>query len=402
MIGKEIAPARFGKLVAWTFGLAPALLFVLTWAEDFATWQQMLRIFGLPVLAAELVIILASFSEGIRLHFPRVGIILIVAWTLIAWLTAVTAPHAAIAVTRTAAWMVHLLFGLALVNLHHHGMLNLAEHLKAQYVGFILFFVLLVTFVATTDQTPTERIGALPAFTNVRWFAYYASGVIGIAAVGFLTGKFLPLIAGTAAFSLIFWTGARGAVAATFAGLVVATIFSSELRSGKVWARFFLSGLAGVILSFVLAMIVPMDGLGPDYLARTGDSGRIKLWLGTIESFKSRPLFGWGEGQLIHYTIPHFGSAYPQPHNVVLQALHAWGVIGSLLCFIMMAWLAPSFIRSQSPAAIAFRCGALMIAAYSLIDGSLFYTQSVALFTLCCAAAVTAGLQEPDASIRTT
>ena len=99
----------------------------------------------------------------------------------------------------------------------HHRLLDFEKWRTAILVGLLLLFLLLVTFVATTDQAPGERIGSLPAFGNVRWFGYYAAAAVGLAAPGFLRGDKTALVMAAAAFAVAAWTGSRGALIAAVA-----------------------------------------------------------------------------------------------------------------------------------------------------------------------------------------
>ena len=58
----------------------------------------------------------------------------------------------------------------------------------------------------------------------------------------------------------------------------------------------------------------------------------------------------------------------------------------------LAAWAAPRFLRARSAEAAPFQCAVLMLAAYSFIDGSLYYAHSLALFFFCCAAAIAVGM----------
>ena len=388
-------PASVGRLVAWVFGLAPVLLFLLTWSEELSVLQQIARGYALPVLAAELSIISIAVSEGFTLRNPQpLPVILLAALGVVAWGTAAVAPYPALALPRTGTWTIHLFFALALVSLARGQMLDFHQLRIAIQTGFLLTFALLVIFVATTEQTAEERVSALPAVGNIRWFGYYAAAVTGLAAPGFLRGNRLALLVATMAFTLAFWTGTRGAIAAAIAGFSVSAILLDEFRSPQVWGRFLLCGLAGLVLSGGLAALVPIDAQGLDSIDRVDDSGRVEFWLATIDSIRARPLLGWGDGQTVRFSVPLWGVAYPQPHNIVLQVVHAWGAIGGVLCLGLASWAAPLFLRARGKKAAPFQLSALMVAAYSLIDGSLYHVQSVALFTLCVAAAIAAGIEE--------
>jgi len=378
--------------IAWLFGLAPVALLLLTWTDGFTPLQQSARALGLPILAAELAITMVSLREGYRLPSLRpLPFALLAALGVIAWGTAVNAPYPAVALLRTGTWTIHLFFALALVSLAHRRMLDLGQLWVALQTGFLLVFALLVIFVATTDQTAEERIWSLPAFGNIRWFAEYAAGIVGLAAAGFLRGNRFALSVATMAFTLLFWTGGRGGIAAALAGLAACAFLFESFRSPRVWGRFLLCVLLGGALSIALTALIPIEG---QTIARDGASGRMELWMATIDSIRLRPWFGWGDGQTVRFSVPLLGVAYPQPHNIVLQVLHAWGVVGGLLCLALAIWSAPRFLRARGVDAAPFQLSALTIAFHSFIDGSLYHVHSVALFALCVAAAIAAGMEE--------
>src|SRR5690606_22204628 len=109
---------------------------------------------------------------------------------------------------------------------------------------------------------------------------------------------------------------------------------------------------------------------GPDSMNRYGDSGRIEVWRATIELIQARPLFGHGDGQFSLMVGERLLIA--QPHNIILQLLHAWGILGVLACLALVIRMAPAFLRPGTLDGVGFRCAALVLAAYSFIDGSLF------------------------------
>lgn len=390
MIGRDLDPALSGRVAGWIFALAPAALFLLTWTEEFTPLQQMARAFALPVLTAQLAIVAVSFGGGWRLGRPHaLPLGLVLALGAIAWTTAARAEDQMHALIRTGIWTIQLAFALAIVNLWKRRMLDAELVWRAVLWGFLLFFAHFVIFVSVTEQTLWDRTWRLPAFGNIRWFGYYAAGIVGLAAAGFLQGGKFALFAATMAFALAFWTGTRGTLAAALIGFSACTILFREFRSILVWTRFLTCGLAGLLVALVLDAAAPL-GRGPPDVARYGPAGRIEIWARTWEHFRLRPWFGWGEGQ-----VPGVFRGEPvifgQPHNIVLQVLHAWGVAGTLLCLLLAAWVAPRFLKARGEQAAPFRCGVLILVAYSLVDGTLYYVQSLSFFVLCCAIAVAIG-----------
>lgn len=380
-----------GKLVAWLFGFAAVLLFALTWSEDMTGLQEMARGYALPVVGIELLIIFISFREGIRLSRPRpLEFALLAALALLVWTTALTADSPATSLLRTGIWTVHFFFGLAIVNLCRLGLFDYEEHVRAILCGFLVFFVMLFVFVATTDQSAEERVFGLPAFSHVRWFGYYAAGVIALSVPGLIRGNRFALFAASMAFAMAFWTGTRGTVAAATVGFAAYVLLFREVRSLRAWLLFAACGLAGLVIAFGLDVLAPIGDFGPDSMRRYGDSGRVEVWRATIDLIQARPWFGHGDGQFSLLVGESLTIA--QPHNIVLQVLHAWGIVGALLCLALAIRIAPSFLQSGPPHNAGFLCGALVLGAYSFIDGALFYNQSLALFALCCAAAIAPGL----------
>jgi O-antigen ligase len=391
-----------GGLLAWTFGLAPPLLFVLTWSEDFAPLQQMSRAYALPILASQLVVVLVSFREGFGLGRPRwlptalVSGLLILAWGM--------AGHAQLlmpSLLRTGIWTLQLAFALAVVNLWHNRMLDLEQWRTAILTGLLLVFLLLFAFVATTEHSPDERVWRLPAFGNVRWFGYLAAGAIGLAAPGFLQGSKIAWAVAATAYASAFWTGSRGPILAAVVGLALSTIFIREFRRLRVWVSFAACAIVGALLAWVLGALVAFEAHGSGSAMRFDDSGRIDVWRDTIDAISMRPWVGWGEAQFREI----FRGVWPvaQPHNVVLQVLLAWGLIGALLCLALALWTTPRFLKAQSIDAAPFQCAALMLAVYSMYDGALYYAHSLSLFVFCVAAAMAAGSpRAADAAIEQT
>lgn len=92
-----------------------------------------------------------------------------------------------------------------------------------------------------------------------------------------------------------------------------------------------------------------------------------------------RPWSGWGEAQF--GTL--FQSRFAQPHNSLLQIMLAWGVAGLALVAVLATMLAKRLRRNIRPQNAPLMFAIANLAAFSLIDGSLFHVQSVSIFALC-------------------
>lgn len=386
---------RVASLLAWTFGLAPVLLFVLTWTDELSPLQKIARTYALPVVAAQLAIVVVSFREGFRFGpLKLVPLALVVSLVVLAWTTAVTAPLLLPSLVRTGIWTLEIGFALAVINLWQHRMIDFEEWRTAILTGFLLVFGMLIAFMATTDHPPRGLIFKLPGFAHVRWFGFFAAAAIGLSASDLLRRDKLAPAMATIAFTMAFWSGSRGAVAAAVAGFAACVFLLRNFRVPRAWLLFFMCGLSGLVLASGLDALIPFATQGPDSMARAGSTGRIDMWKDTLDAIGMRPWFGWGEAQFreIFRDVWRFNH----PHNIVLQILLAWGIVGALLCLALALWTAPRFLKAQTAEAAPFQCAALTLAAYSMVDASLYHTHSLSLFVFCCAAAVAAGIRRSD------
>jgi O-antigen ligase len=129
-------------------------------------------------------------------------------------------------------------------------------------------------------------------------------------------------------------------------------------------------------------------------------SDRIAIWRDAWDSFLTKPFFGFGEAQF-GFVRPELGVAYLHPHNIVLQLLFQWGIVGTafvgalMMIFIRACrGLAAGKAELVIPAAFV----ALAIAVYSLFDGALFHTYPVMMFAVSISILVSSNCGKPRAS----
>lgn len=376
--------ASTSKLVAWAFGLAPVALLLSTWGEHLAPLQRLSRTFAFPVFVIEVGIIAISSLQGFKLPKPPVWITGALASLLVlAWATAFTADHAGVSAIRTTLWTVHLFFGVAVGNLVAARVVESSDFPPAIASGFVIFVGLFLTYVIVHFRPGYDWIRDLPAYTNVRWFGYYAAAVVGLCSSGFTKRQTGYWAVAVLALGVALFTGSRGTIFAATAGFCVALLLFPVSR--PAWIRFGAALVSGVVLAMILKSALPV-GEGYGRLTDSSSSGRVDLWIITLDLIAQRPVFGWGEEHLRFVPVPL--SRPVHPHNVVLQILLAWGALGLLLVSILTAWIARKVIISANGSSFPFVLALLNIAAFSLIDGSLFHVQSVATFALCLALAI--------------
>jgi O-antigen ligase len=371
-----------GRIVAWTIGLAPVLLLLLTWGETLAPWQRAMRSFAIPIVITEAVVVaLAAFYRP----RPRPSWMWIPLGALIilAWATAIAADRPFWSIIRTGVWSIHLLYGFSIFCLWRRGVLKAEYLVDALLAGFVVFTILLVAFIAIHYRPGYNWVINLPAYSHIRWYAAYAAAAVGLTIVGIGEGKPDRLAIAALAWTVSFWTGARGPLWAVIAALLICTFFIPSLRNRGMWLRLAAAFVVSVTLAGIATAIAPLGKMGVDRLSNGGLSGRLEVWQAITGKVLQRPWFGWGEAQVSYQLTKNLRVTHP--HDVLLQILHAWGFAGFALISLLAVWLIRKVTRGACDKTLPLLCAGSTIAAYSLISGSLYHVQSVSIFALCAA-----------------
>lgn len=373
----ELSTTR-GAMIAWSIALAPTLLLLVTWSDHFSAELRLAKSFALPVLAIEIAVIIISFTEGFRLKRPPnsvwAGLALLGA---IAWVGALTAETPGISILYTLIWIIHISYAISIANLCVLKIVHVTDLISYVVIGFAIFTLFFILFIFLKYEPDRNWINDIPAYNNIRWFGYYAAATTGLCACGWLKGEKLPMLVAVLALAVSFWTGSRGAPTAVAAAYLVAVVLFPFARKGL--STFLLILLAAAILSLGMSIILP---LGESALSRLSDgsNGRVEVWLLAIDGISQRPWFGWGEAQFNNYISP---LVLAQPHNVILQILFAWGLVGGLLVLLLASWIGRPMFQAADEDNAPLVFALLTIAAFSLIDGALYHVQSLSIFSLC-------------------
>jgi O-antigen ligase len=354
-------------LLPLAFALAPAAMLVLTWQDSASVEARALRLYLPVVLSVEILVICVALLDGLRPAIPRSALIVLLALFTVAWGAAAFAPEPGRSLIWTGIWMIHLGFGWAAGRLF-----DAKAAANTLMAGFLLFTGLL----AVRATTPVEDwLSNPPGLDQIRRYAYYAAPIAGLA-VGALAGsrRLYPFIVASAAFAMIFWNGARGAVLAILVATAAAMWIFPALRGRTVAAL----SLASAALGFVVSLALPsqFSVMGTARMLNASSSGRDWVWRRISEVILERPVFGWGEAQASVFT------GFAQPHNLPLQLLLAWGVVGTALVAYLGVTAARPAISAIAaddrllPAAVA----TLTLLAYSLVDGTLYHVLPAAIF----------------------
>lgn len=387
------SPDRSGRAVTLAVGFAPVVLLLTTMGQSLSALQFILKTLAVPVLLAEIAVALWLIPRGRVLRPPSWVAICLAGLLLIAVVTSATAGDRVVSLVKTAVWIVHLTFGVALYAACKDGRIS-ANHLcRDMAVGFALFTGILILYAAAHREADHDWIFRFPGYSNVRSYGYYAAGIAGLCLWGWCRGEKASGAIATLALGAAFWTGSRGTAVAVVGGYAAALLLFPFTK--KAFPRLLLALAAAVLMSFALTALLPLGELGPQRLAGDyGDNGRIAIWSRTLEVALQRPWFGWGESQFAAL-FPATGLA--QPHNIILQILLSWGLVGMGLVAILAVWLGCRIYRATDEHNAGFLLAALSIAVFSLFDGSLYHVQSASIFAQCIAVLLATTVEEARA-----
>lgn len=397
-----------------TIALIPAVMAITTWRPDGSISNALYywRLFAPPVLAVEALAVVIAITSGFRPHetiksLPRWMLLLLIGLVLIDFGTALTAGNSSVALKRSAITWLHLVFGFSLAHLAVRS--RTARYKTIWWTlggGSLLYLLLLAIYVAAIhDPARFDWVMFGLGVVQFRHIGFYA--MIGVALGLGLAGtqsRTAPWLAATALAMLcateFFWTGSRSPIAAL---LIVPPISAALLPALRNW-RFATSWAATLIGAALLSLLhhPPSPHFGMFRAVQISaqadpnavSSGRFEMWRSSIETALHRPFFGYGEGQFVD-VAPVSQGIYQHPHNILLQVLVQWGLVGIAL-FVPLAlavWLRIIGAARQPDNAIVPGAFAVnMLAFYSLLDGVFYFVYPVMIWTalvaLCLAATV--------------
>jgi O-antigen ligase len=387
--------AKFEKLlVPYLIGLVPSLILLLTWDSEGVNSPvgRGLREYAPPILAVEGIVTGLAFVAGLLAAIRRsspflIGIVVI--WLAVAWATAMfAAPRPELSAFLTGAWTLHLLFGVAVAHLTRIGELDGDMLGPALLVGFLSYAALLSAFVLRIpDPGDFEWVRALPGLGNIRRVGAYTTVIIGLC-IGMLAAqdraRLWPVAGASAAFAVAFWSGSRGTFLAVGVGSVACCLMFPKMRRADIFLTLLFAAALGFAMAWLFPVSIESAGAGR-LLADQSLSGREDIWPKVIHEIMQQPWFGHGEGQtaMILPRDPGRAAFHAHAHNLVLQLLFAWGVVGTI-CVALFAWAVARPIVRQAREGdvrlLPMMGGAACLLVHSMVDGALYDVAPVALF----------------------
>ena len=372
------------------FGLDPQLAFI--------------RFLHYPTVIAQLVFTVAVLMrEECReqlLSFTRAQALLLLALLVYVPTTSFFSPIPA-AFFLSQFWMLHILFFVAVLAFFRTkpDANDDAIWLSLGVAALIHVIAFLFAWAIWPEQIRLEHH---PAFENIRFLGYFAAPAATVMAIWFLTGTtrwmlaFLCYLA--AAFYLIY-TGSRGGAVAVVAGFGIAVAYVARKRLPFAFTNLIALVAATCLLVF-LSMLLPKLPWVPLFdraveVAQAASStqaltSRNLLWSDVSVAIKERWLLGYGPSYVSHIfslaldpsSIQYPNESIRNPHNIVLQVLLHWGVLGALiiaaiaLAFARDIW---SVLMTQSQRALLPFTAIATMLVHSLVSGVFFYPYSTVI-----------------------
>jgi O-antigen ligase len=378
-------------------GFAPFILMLITWAPGGRTnIQSILQVLYLPITGAELFTIIIALREGLiaamrRWSWPRLPTAALLVLITVAIVTAVNASAPGPAHWWTFYYLLHLGFAFSVTHLGTKS-IGSRELITAYMVGFVAFVAGAAVFETQVKDPAFDWIGGWPAVTHIRHFGYYASASTAMG-IAFAATERRPRMLAllflfcTVGFAFALWTGSRGAVIGVAGAMAAGMVLFPAMRRIVVWAGAALSLAVGALIASLAPAHGILMGVGRT-VTQTVDSGdvstgRTRLWLNVIGAIEKRPVFGYGADQM--GTVAPFGTL-GQTHEIFLQILLAWGVVGLACAAILAVWFLKRSlpaVRSSEVDLLSAMLAMFALATMSLFDGSLFHVLPVSIFAGC-------------------
>jgi O-Antigen ligase len=392
-------------------GLTPVIMVLLPWdfGSDMTSYRGFMRGNSLPVTIMECLFLTLAMARGFSPaaamtslpQLTKAGLILFLVAAI--WTTIFVAKSSIIALLGMIKFFAHVMFGLAVVHQLKGWSIQQRRYIwPAIGWGGVGYCALWGVNIAFYNPVGEDWIWLVPTLTNIRWIGFFALATF-CAGIGLLPPNsdhgigrkhvFVALIFGTVGLSIAFWTGSRGAIVA----ILAAAIMSSLVL--PVWRKLALFTLSSAALALAVTASLPVvhpsygiDRIIGDSTPSNGgadvSSGRVQIWLNTVDKIAQRPVAGWGVDQF-RFSFSKGLPGYRHPHQGILQLLFSNGLLG-LLATLMIAipfisQISRKFSHSYQFAAVAYLFGAL---SYGLYDGFFYYTYPVMIMLVAAACIV--------------
>ena len=195
----------------------------------------------------------------------------------------------------------------------------------------------------------------------------------------------------------LFWLGGRGSMISTLLAFGLLVFARPELK------------VAGLVKCSCILLLIFVAALIAHYLAQFSwngisnsiersvaaesvnrlSSGRLAIWKYSLEALKDDYLFGLGPQAYLF--IPGKWRSTAMPHNMIVQFLVEWGVVGASLfsaAYLYALYRGIAKLKAAAYKGVEVLCAAVVVAALSihgLTDGTVYHGKASFYLALCLA-----------------
>ena len=401
-LGTSLALVLF-ILTLIPFGLGSALIlsgYIYTPMVRWGGYELSWTLFGLIFVVAAAFKIGSPLMQIRSLSRTDTLAIAMVCFVLV-FSSVVFAPLTSFALYYSATLAIAALVGLSSARLAADIGMKYVRAVCLALFGGILLHSLVVFWFMFLERGNSD-LGwaqfAAPSFTNMRHYNFSLEIAVVLAAGLFAStpsprwARPLIFIGACILWSLLFWTGARGAI------LAIIVSFAITMAIVPAMLRLFLSfSITSAAIGAIISLIywLPDSRFGVfNIAARTIDaqsanqlsSSRMQMWTEAVNLISNNPLFGYGPGQFAFLTNIQSFKINLHPHNAALDMLLSVGVIGTIfLIFLLVKLWFKVTIQTRithPPLTIAIFWAVNSLITHSMLAGSLFVVHSRISFAI--------------------
>lgn len=262
---------------------------------------------------------------------------------------------------------------------------------RLAFVALLGFAVMIaISFLMPPTGRPVDTIRwqfAIPGFISLRLFgALVAPFAVMMLYLAVAKGDERPYrgwiyAASALTVGMIVWSGTRAAVLGVAVSGLIAFVWYRPRWTRRTLTATAAAAAVGAALALVLLpygdpdfyLVLPSDFVGG---ARTMASGRVELWLASLDAYRTVVPFGAGPGASAWIIPPELGTQI-QPHNILVSFLLNWGIFatGAALYLLVRVVVAAHRHARQAAGAVPFVLAADSLLVIGFFDGTFHFAQ---------------------------
>ncbi len=371
------------------------LLAIVLLLPPFIFLDSASRYFNVKIAALELIFSIIFLSQK-NIKMPKVNYkVMSLVLVFILWIsiTIFFAEQKTYAFNRNLCVVMHILFGYSVWGYLHEN--SYRRNYIVYLMAFSFFFpaVCIIVYGLILKTTSTPLWSDLPFYSNIRHLGYHVTASLIFAVLIFTRSSNTPIkitlgLWVFVAIAFLLWSGSRGPIAALFLTGITLLLIVPNFRTRIVTFTISFS----VILLFVM-FVFKIEFMGYGLVNRTLSSntidsllaGRVKVWSGALQSVENWLLGIGGDNFILLKAAGHLAQA----HNVIIQAILDWGLIGAMMfsallsMIIISAILIARSVKGENHT-IVIACLGLLLTyiLLSMVDGVFYHGVPFMLFVV--------------------